>query len=101
MSELATIKPQDKAIGKSISFYPSKLFERLETFASKPSVNRSPSSIVCEAVTEYLAKNDPQPDDATTAALAQVQAAAAKDDTLAGDILQFIRDRKRKSRSGR
>lgn len=92
------VSEQDKAVAKSISFYPSKLFERVDNFASSQDPKRSTSSVVCEAVAEYLAKNDPQPDDATAAALAQVEAAAAKDKTLASDLLQFIRDRKRTRR---
>lgn len=89
----------DKSLAKSISFYPSKLFERIDDLAAKQDPKRSTSSLVCEAVKEYLSKHAPAPDDATAAAVAQVEAASAKDPSLAGDILQFIRDRKRARRT--
>lgn len=101
MKDAHTTKEDDKALAKSISFYPSTLYTRADKFAGKQDPKRSTSSIVCEALAEYLAKNDPEHSDETAAALAQIEAAASKDATLAAELLAFIRTRKRTRRAGR
>jgi hypothetical protein len=101
MKNATVTAENDKSLAKSISFFPSTIFHRAEKYAERQDPKRSTSSVVCEALSDFLAKNDPQPDDATTAAVAQFEAEAAKDATLAAEVLQFIRDRKRSRRSGR
>lgn len=86
----------DKAKGHSISFDPDSLYVQAVDYAARQDPPRSASSVICEALKDYLKKNDPTVSDANADMVEQVKVAADRDPTLASDVLAFIRSRKRK-----
>lgn len=87
-----------KAEGHNISFHPASLYGRAKTYGKSQDPKLNPSKVTCIALKEFLDREAPDDESDLSVAIAQVRAANAKDKTLAPDLLQFIRDRKRTRR---
>lgn len=56
--------PDTKALGRSISFYPSSLYDWAQDFGDKQEPKMSASAVVCTALREYRQRHEPTTDEA-------------------------------------
>lgn len=66
-----TATTEEKAKGRSISFYPASLYCWAQEFGQKQTPKLSPSAVICTALQEFKQRHEPNTDEAQLIAAAR------------------------------
>ncbi len=89
----------NKAEARSISFKPASLYSDAEKYGKTLTPPRSPSAIVCAALTEHLRGAGALSGDAENELFCELRAALAENPALHSELEEFIRLKLRAAKS--